>query len=552
MVVYTGELDWYAHRHTFATLQGIVNRDGPRLYLNTPFHYHPPVTQAWLDHCRATQGFEYEEVGDLDALIERFRGQVAGLVGFDRTRGPKMAKENKFFPTEEYLATSVGALTGMLPVPSDLRQALAARWRLPAPAEVELRDYHGRPTGVAIHGDLAAYGFANKAQAVEWAIRELLPHCSPDFLFNYDAWGVDYAVQHFALCTNLSYREADAGEGTTERQLLERILATYRDRRDKARPYFWVIGLQPPERLGVMSLSRFGGINTMTNMADNWSFHTQVPSARDQWRQQPRPEAPPDTPDTRYVAFLASECTTQKAAGNGLQHGAWLDPARGQVAINWGMSAAFGRDAPAVVDYYYSTATPQDYFFTGDICAGMGFAVPPLMPEAAWQAVLEDAAPLCQAMDLRCLDIYANDGYYDAQEDQPRFADLCDALDLLAVTAKNRVLSRGVWGEHGNVWGQATRVLGVIHYPRSQETLSRDAMMDFLFDRLAEGEGPWGRHFCCVYLPVAAHGYEPKGTTLWASPSGLVRLRERLDAEMGGKIRIVRLDELVARFAPGD
>ena len=40
VVVYSGPVDWYAHRHTFATLQGIVNRDGPILYLAEPFFYH--------------------------------------------------------------------------------------------------------------------------------------------------------------------------------------------------------------------------------------------------------------------------------------------------------------------------------------------------------------------------------------------------------------------------------------------------------------------------------------------------------------------------------
>jgi hypothetical protein len=335
----------------------------------------------------------------------------------------------------------------------------------------------------------------------------------------------------------------------TEQQVLERILQSYRDRTDKARPYFWVIGLQPPERPGVMTLSRYGGVNSMTNASQNWSFHTRVPADRTAWRQTTAPRRPDAPAGTRYVAFLASECTTQKAAGDGMQHGAWLDPARGKVAINWGMCAAFARQAPAVVDYYYSTATPNDYFVTGDICAGLGFAVPPLMPDDAWRAVLEDALPPWKAMDLSCIDVYANDGYYDSQADHPQFADMCDALGAQAVTVKDRVLSRGRWGDQGTVWGRRTRVFTALHYPSSPTPLTRDQMVDFLFDKLAAGKGPWGQTFCCIYLPIAATSAKVDAdTTLSASPSGLLRLQERLDAELHGKVRIVRMDEMVRAF----
>ena len=545
VVVYKGPVEWYTQRHTFATLQGLVNRTGPTLYRAEPFFYHPPVNQAWLDYYGRTQGFAYEEIATFDGLIARFCPQLHGLVGFDATPGPKMARDGRFFPMEEYLATSIGALTGMLPVPSAMRSELAQRWGLPAPEEIELTDSRGSRTGRTVHGDLARYGFANKAQAALWAIRELLPYCSPDYFFNLDASGVDYAAQHFALCTNLQYVETDAGEGLTEQQVLERILQCYRDRADKLRPYFWVIGLQPPERPGVMTLSRYSGVNSMTNTGQNWSFHTRVPAARSAWRQSPAPIRLKDVPDARYVAFIASECTTQKAAGDGMQHGAWLDPARGKVAINWGMCAAFAQQAPAVVDYYYATATRNDYFVTGDICAGLGFAVPPLMPADAWLAVLKDAAPGWQAMGLKCIDAYANDGYYDGQRDWPQFADMCDALGVLAVTVKDRVLSRGVWGDHGSTWGKRSRVLSAIHYPSCPTPLSKDQMVDFLFDKIARGDGPWGEQLCCIYLPIAAvQSKADAETTISISPTGLLRLQQRLDTELRGRVRIVRLDEM--------
>jgi hypothetical protein len=74
-------------------------------------------------------------------------------------------------------------------------------------------------------------------------------------------------------------------------------------------------------------------------------------------------------------------------------------------------------------------------------------------------------------------------------------------------------------------------------------------MIDFLFDRIAEGKGPWGERFCCIYLPIAAPQTKVDAdTTISASPTGLVRLQQRFDAELHGKVRIVRLDEMVKAF----
>jgi hypothetical protein len=91
--------------------------------------------------------------------------------------------------------------------------------------------------------------------------------------------------------------------------------------------------------------------------------------------------------------------------------------------------------------------------------------------------------------------------------------------------------------------------LGVIHYPSSPEPLSKDEMIDFVFSRIAGGEGPWGRRFCCIYLPIGApHAEVDAATTISASPSGLLRLQQRLDAELHGTVRIVRMDEMVEAF----
>ena len=61
------------------------------------------------------------------------------------------------------------------------------------------------------------------------------------------------------------------------------------------------------------------------------------------------------------------------------QGGAWHDPARGQVPINWGFQPRMVDVAPAMAEYYYDTMTDRDYFFCG--CSGAGYTYPNWMPE---------------------------------------------------------------------------------------------------------------------------------------------------------------------------
>ena len=43
----------------------------------------------------------------------------------------------------------------------------------------------------------------------------------------------------------------------------------------------------------------------------------------------------------------------------------WLDPLRGTVPLGWEVAPAFAELAPAVLEHYYRTATPNDYLICG-------------------------------------------------------------------------------------------------------------------------------------------------------------------------------------------
>jgi len=48
----------------------------------------------------------------------------------------------------------------------------------------------------------------------------------------------------------------------------------------------------------------------------------------------------------------------------------WIDPRRGHVPLAWGFNPGLVEDIPGVLNYFYATATPQDYFVAANSGAG--------------------------------------------------------------------------------------------------------------------------------------------------------------------------------------
>jgi GxGYxYP putative glycoside hydrolase C-terminal domain len=83
-----------------------------------------------------------------------------------------------------------------------------------------------------------------------------------------------------------------------------------------------------------------------------------------------------------YLAFMVNKGDSIKNAVALQGHGAWIQPERGSVPINWGVEPAIFERYSGLMEYFYKSATPNDYFFTAP--AGWGYAHPNRMtPEMA-------------------------------------------------------------------------------------------------------------------------------------------------------------------------
>jgi hypothetical protein len=114
--------------HLVATLQGVVNRAEPRLYVRFVKAYGKNVDDYWLT--RASEpgqwlaGRERRTVPNLEALIERYRGAIRGVVLYD----PKVAATSN-------LASTIAGVEDLVAVRYD-----------PTPGSVYSRVVRGGPT----------------------------------------------------------------------------------------------------------------------------------------------------------------------------------------------------------------------------------------------------------------------------------------------------------------------------------------------------------------------------------------------------------------------
>lgn len=368
-VVFDARALTWEERCTVEALQGLCNRSGPRLYLD----WGRELDRRWLDIYAERAGLHYRRVADLAQLLDTFQGDVAGLVVYD----PEV-------DGSRYVAITLAGIERLLPVcPSLLDGTSPALQAGGTPAPLQR-------FGWRVKHDLRGR-FPDSVAAYEWALEALMPRTSRRLAHSVDGGiadgirtgvcgpmgGFDWQVMRRGFVFNLGAQArkmvsygAEVGGDPRQAALYERILQSLRAPAE-------INGYGDPEDYWCALLSRYGHYSF--HAFDNWSFHSRVPASRHARRPARRftPEETTPDPDRYYVCFMTSEGDTMKGPLP-FFYGSWFDPARGRVPVNWGINPQMARHFPAMLDYYYATATENDCFFAG--CSGAGYCYPDVMP----------------------------------------------------------------------------------------------------------------------------------------------------------------------------
>ena len=119
-----------------------------------------------------------------------------------------------------------------------------------------------------------------------------------------------------------------------------------------------------------------------------------------------QPPAPPPTPalaNKAYVAIFMSD-------GDNMQENEhllvtkWADPNRGKVPISWTIQPGLVDTAPIILNYYWTTATPNDVLVSGP--SGLGYTYPAGWPAQALNDYTSRSASYLARAGLRILTVW--------------------------------------------------------------------------------------------------------------------------------------------------
>jgi hypothetical protein len=303
--------------------------------------------------------------------------------------------------------------------------------------------------GLPVKRDLRGQ-FAGTIAAYDWALRELMPRCSRRLAHTVNGGmvdgtntgvcgpmaGFDWHTQNKGFVFNLACTAdkkisygTECGGSPEQAAMYGRIL-------DALIAPAQINGYGDPEDVWCRLLSQHGHYSF--HAYSNWSFHSKVPCTTRAFHQKTSFTPANTKPDTQrfYVCFMTSEGDTMKGPIP-FFYESWFDPARGKVPVNWGINPLTAQFFPAMLQYYYDTATPDDYFFTG--CSGAGYCYPDDMKDL--DKFARHTAVACAQADLPHIDVWGA-SRPDVQE---RFAALTKPLGLTVncSPARLKLLSDG-------------------------------------------------------------------------------------------------------------
>jgi len=365
-----GDLPWQA---LLISLQGNANRTGPNIYLLFGPDYVHPGVQDVLDYYQRRHGLELERGLSVEAAVRSYRKALRGCVVWDPEVLPSLM-----------VAFTVAGLEQALVV-TEAQLGLARELGLDVVA-----DFRGKFQGWS------------DVDIFRWAYHEYGSRTSRDILVylgerctgkngnpGMQPAIADFGMVHGAFFTDLSASPADP----EEYRLADSIMADMND-------YAYVFGWHSyckdmePEHLTMVSRNALviaEGLATLPNM----SFHAKLPLSKNfRFTQKGRFDPNPHLEKKIYITLIQSD---------GMGIGSWERPGRGDIPYGWETNMEWIDFAPALLQYYYETASPNDTFI-GSL-SGPGYLYPKQYPPSKLPGMLQRTDTLMERLDLHVFGI---------------------------------------------------------------------------------------------------------------------------------------------------
>ncbi len=355
-----GKLDRQA---CLISLQGLANVDGPNLYFIFPESWDFTYTPAVFDFYKEERFFNFRKLRDCRHALRTFRDKVNGYIVWDKQVRTSLIVAFTLAGLER------GVVVSEVMVP--LMQELGLK---------QIHDFRGQFTG------------QNDFQIYSWAYDQYWDRCSKDLIIwlgghhgNVMIPGVaDWGVYNKAFFQDLSTHPKDQEEYEMSKKLLSGL-----------NPMSMVMGWhsykKDKERDHVTLTSSYGhrvkGLHTLPNTSFSAQVkHTPGFTYRNNHNIQPGKKY---TPEKKvYITCVQTD-------GVGL--GAWTKPGRGEIPYAWCLGLNDLWMGPSMLEFFYTQATPNDYFIGGTT---PGYMYAKQIPKKFRPALLTMAQEMLDSLDL--------------------------------------------------------------------------------------------------------------------------------------------------------
>lgn len=351
------------------SLQGLANSTGPNLYFIYPEKWDFRYTPGFFEFLKNERYYTFKEFRTPEQVLNTFRDQVKCYVVWDKT-----------VRTSLIVAFTVAGLE---------KAAVVSEEMIPLVENAGLKpvaDFRGQFTG---QSDIQIY---------RWAKQQYWDRCSKESIVwlggeygnimkpGVADWGIHNKVFFNDLCANKTRPE--------EYQLTVELLS-------EMKPFSMVYGWhsygkdleEEWVRLTSSYALRVDGLHSLPNM----SFSSQVPASYGFKFKNNHHLVPGKT----YTPEKKIYITCIQTDGMGL--GAWNQPGRGELPYSWEVSMNYIWMAPAMLEYFYSQSTPNDYFVGG--LGGPGYVYPKAVPPKHLPKMVDMSYDLMKKLDLNVFEI---------------------------------------------------------------------------------------------------------------------------------------------------
>ncbi len=351
------------------SLQGLANAAGPKLYFIYPEKWDFRYTPGFFEFLQNERYYSFTELSAPEQALNTFREQVNGYVVWDKN-----------VRTSLIVAFTVAGLE---------KAAVVSEEMIPLVEKAGLKpvaDFRGQFTGKS---DFEIYRWAKdqywsrcSKEAIVWLGGEYGNIMKPGVA----DWGIHQKAFFNDLCANQTRPD--------EYQLTRELLS-------EMKPFSMVYGWhsygkdleEEWVRLTSSYALRVDGLHVLPNM----SFSSQVPASynfkfKNNHQLVPGKTYPPE--EKVYIACIQTD---------GIGMGGWTQPGRGELPYAWEVSMNYIWMAPAMLEYFYSQSTPNDYFI--GCLGGPGYVYPKAVPPKYLPKMVDMTSDLMKKLDLNVFEI---------------------------------------------------------------------------------------------------------------------------------------------------